>query len=401
VSVRKREWVTSLGEERQAWVVDYADAGGVRRLKTFARKKEADAWEDATKVAVRDGTHVAASASVTVAEAGRLWIKTAEAAELERATIEQYLQHLRLHIVGDGASKEDQQRHRGLFIGHLKLSEVNPPTIRAYEDRLREAGRSKTLTRYVVRSLGTLFADAQERGLIGRNPVRELRVRRRRRRKGQQDRPNGKPQVGIDIPTPGEVRQVLAAASGRWRPLLLVATFAGLRSSELRGLRWSDVDLGLGEIHVRQRADRYNQIGSPKSDAGERTIPVGAGVVRELREWKLKCPKGELGLVFPNGSGKVESHPNIIQRGLIPIMIAAGVTKDGEAKYTGLHALRHFFASLCINREKDGGLGLTPKIVQERMGHATLALTLDRYSHLFPRGDDSAELAAAESRLLG
>jgi integrase len=65
-----------------------------------------------------------------------------------------------------------------------------------------------------------------------------------------------------------------------------------------------------------------------------------------------------------------------------------------------MHALRHFFASWCINRKEDGGLGLTPKIVQERMGHSTIALTMDRYSHLFPKADDSDELAAAEEAFL-
>ena len=71
---------------------------------------------------------------------------------------------------------------------------------------------------------------------------------------------------------------------GRWRPLLLTAIFTGLRASELRGLRWSDVDLKRGELHVRQRADRYGEIGRPKSEAGERTVPLPPMVVTALRE---------------------------------------------------------------------------------------------------------------------
>ena len=72
-----------------------------------------------------------------------------------------------------------------------------------------------------------------------------------------------------------------------------------------------------------------------------------------------------------------------------------------EAKYKGLHALRHFYASWCINRTADGGLGLPLKVVQERMGHSSVTLTADVYGHLFPRGDDADELAAAERSLLG
>jgi integrase len=68
-----------------------------------------------------------------------------------------------------------------------------------------------------------------------------------------------------------------------------------------------------------------------------------------------------------------------------------------EAKYTGLHALRHFYASWCINRKADGGLELSPKIVQERMGHSSITVTMDVYGHLFPRGDDSGAGAGREA----
>jgi integrase len=76
------------------------------------------------------------------------------------------------------------------------------------------------------------------------------------------------------------------------------------------------------------------------------------------------------------------------------------VTADGKAKYTGMHALRHFYASWCINRTEDGGLGLPPKNVQERLGHASITITLDRYGHVF-KGDDPGELDEAAQALLG
>jgi integrase len=86
---------------------------------------------------------------------------------------------------------------------------------------------------------------------------------------------------------------------------------------------------------------------------------------------------------------------------LAPVMIAAGVAdKHGSPKY-GLHAFRHFFASWCINRRADGGRELPAKVVQGLLGHSSIVMTLDRYGHLFPRGDDRAELAAATNALLG
>src|SRR5260370_42528228 len=112
---------------------------------------------------------------------------------------------------------------------------------------------------------------------------------------------------------------------GRWRRLILTALFTRVRASELRGLRWLDVDFGKAEIHVQQRADRYNKIDAPKSEAGDRTVPLPPPVLSALREWKLACPKGGLGLVFPNGAGKVETLVNMISRGLGPAQIPAGV----------------------------------------------------------------------------
>jgi integrase len=106
-------------------------------------------------------------------------------------------------------------------------------------------------------------------------------------------------------------------------------------------------------------------------------------------------------LAFANSVGRVESWKRIVNGGLYPAEIAAGlVNADGKPKY-GLHSLRHFFASWCINRKADGGLELPLKVVQERLGHASVTMTADTYGHLFPRQDDGSELAAAEKLLHG
>jgi integrase len=76
------------------------------------------------------------------------------------------------------------------------------------------------------------------------------------------------------------------------------------------------------------------------------------------------------------------------------------VDVTGAAKYTGMHALRHFFASWCINRKVDGGLELPLKVVQGRIGHSSIEMTANVYSHLFPATDTGAEMAAAEASFL-
>ena len=65
---------------------------------------------------------------------------------------------------------------------------------------------------------------------------------------------------GPDIPTPDEIRKIIHATTGKRRPLLLTAIFTGLRGSELRGLRWQDVDLNKGELHVRQRVRSFSRL---------------------------------------------------------------------------------------------------------------------------------------------
>ena len=385
MSVRKRKWTTKNGEQREARPVDDVDQMGRRIQKAFATKGEAKDFAASSRIEVREGTHVPDSASVTVKEVGELWLASTEAAQLGRSTLDQYRQHLRLHIEP--------------FIGRTKLSHLNVPTVRGFEDKLRESGRPPTMAKYVLRSLGALLADAQERGLIVRNPVRELRARRRG--KDREERRGGKLKVGVDIPTPDEIKHIIQTADDKWRPLLLTAIFTGLRASELRGLRWSDVDLDKdnSKLHVRQRADRFNHIGPPKTAAGERTVPLPPMVANTLREWKLRCPKkdGKLWLVFPNGKGNVEWHTNLVLRCLQPTLVKAGVVNAvGEAKYTGLHALRHFYASWCAS------IGLTMKAVQARMGHSNIAVTMDTYTHIFPdASDDSKKLAEAERALLG
>jgi integrase len=424
MAIRQRTWVTNRGKQKSAWVVDYFDAKGKRRLKTFKTKREADDWRSEARVELKQGTHVADRDSITVAEAGKLWLATCEANELEAGTLQTYRQHLDLHIAP--------------LIGTKRLNEMTVPALRAFQDGLRGKGNSKAMVDKTVTYLGGLIADAMERGLAVRNPVRE-----RKRRSKPADRHVERLEVGVHIPTPAEIRAILHTARGYRRALFITAAMAGLRASELRGLTWADVDFAKAAITVRQRADKWNSIGSPKAASSRRTIPVPALVINALREWKLACPRRDTGkkgaagnpitelhYVFPNGKGHVELLPNIRRRHWHPLQVEAGVSvpavdakgtpvmavdKQGKplldavgqpvpvmaAKYTGLHALRHFFCSWCAARREDGGLGLPLKTVQARMGHSTLAMTADRYGHLFPSQDDAEVLAAGERALMG
>jgi integrase len=372
--VRKRTWTTKDGKERTAWLVDYRDQAGKRRFQTYERKKDAEAALVDVQGEVKRGIHTPARASITVAEAAQLWLDKGRLDELERSTLEQYEGHARIHIKP--------------ALGALKLAKLSTPVVEAFRDELLKKC-SRPLAGKVLTSLKGIIGEAQRRGLVAQNVAQPVRVDVKKRDKRKLD-------VGRDVPTKAEVNALIGAAQGRWRPFFVTAIFTGMRASELRGLRWSDVDFDERVVHVRQRANLWGDIGEPKSHAGQREIPMSQIVTNALREWRLACPKGELDLVFPNGGGNVEDHANIANRGWYPLQVAAGIVgPDGKPKY-GLHALRHFFASWAIERD------FSPKRLQALLGHSSITMTFDTYGHLFPSlEDDHAKFAAGEAAVLG
>jgi integrase len=369
-TIRKR----TLPSGKTVWLAGYVDGGGKRRFRQFPTKKEADGFLTRARSEVASGVHVPESQSVTVGQAADDWLKSAEEAELERSTLVHYRAHVNEHI-------------RPL-IGGLKVSQVTTPRVYAFADELKAQGRSQETIRRAVQSLGRVFRYAKGRGLAGQNPVADVKLRRSKRDTGR-----------VEIPSREDLRAILAAAEGRWRPLIITAMFTGLRISELRGLRWSDVDLKRRLLTVTQRADAWSKIGPPKSESGTRDVPLSPMVLNTLREWRLACPKGELDLVFPSGAGQVEYHANILSRGWYPTQVAAGVVamKDGKPKARyNFHALRHAAASMFIESR------MTPKRVQTIMGHSSITVTFDIYGHLFE--DDEADQAAMrtiEERIFG
>src|SRR5262249_1850848 len=247
--------------------------------------------------------------------------------------------------------------------------------------------RSLAMRRKVLTNLKTMLAFAQGRGLVAQNVARGVRIK-----DDSREAARGPLRAGVDFPTMAELNILMERSEGRRRPLIITAIFTGMRLSELRGLRWSDVDLDAGQIHVRQRADQWLQIGSTKSKAGMRDIPLAPIVVNTLRQWRLVCPKGELDLVFPNTIGHIDSVQGIHARFWVPLQVKCGLTADtGKTRYS-FHMLRHAAASLFIKY-----FGWSPKRLQAVMGHASISMTFDRYGHLFESAEsDRADMEKIE-----
>lgn len=392
MSVRKRKWTTSKGEAREAWIVDYVDQAGDRHIETFDRKKEADEHWATVKVDVRKGIHVAPSKSPTVAEAADIWLAEVRARDVEPTTIKRYEQHVNLHIVP--------------LIGRTKLAALNPDRCKSFRDQLLEK-LSRPLARKVLTSFKSLLKVSRHSHVADGVSITKGRSEKRRI------------VAGVDFPTPAEITRLLTPIKDnpKGRALLIILAFTGLRASEIRGLRWADIDFKANELHVRQRVDEYNTVGAPKSDSSVRTIPLDPHVMGPaLKEWKLKCPPSEGDFVFPTKTGKPQDYNSLVDWTLNPMMLAAKITepvkdsrgepkhdKDGKRlvkpKYTP-HAFRHFFASWCINPKARGGRELPPKQVQYLLGHSNISITFDIYGHLFPSESSREELSAAVRQLL-
>lgn len=371
-SIRKRKW----GDGREAWVVDYRDQTGKRVIKSFATKKEAEAWKVNALHEVQSGIHTRASASKTIAEVFHLWLAQCEADGLEFGTIRQRRQHLRVHI---------ESR-----LGHVRLSDLTAPMLYDFDDKLREAGRSIAMRRKILASIKMMLTFAQGRGLVAQNVALAVRIKTDTRETSQ-----GPLRASVDFPSMAELNALIENASARRRPFIVAAIFTGMRLSELRGLKWSDVDLDAGVIHVRQRADRWGKIGPTKSKAGKRDIPLAPIVVNTLRQWRLDCPKGSLDLVFPNGKGNIERMSSIHTFAWYPLQIKCGLVDETGAHRYGFHMLRHAAASLFIQY-----LRWTPKRLQTVMGHSSINMTFDLYGHLFENIEaDRADMAKIEAAI--
>src|SRR5262249_37632344 len=140
MSVRKREWVTSKGETRQAFIADYVDREGNRHIKTFAKQSEAKAYSETVGVDIRAG--IPSNSKLTVAEAAEAWIKRVEAEGAERSTVRQYRQHINLHIAP--------------LIGRAKLSELTPARVEQFRDKLL-AKLTRALARKVLTSFKSIL----------------------------------------------------------------------------------------------------------------------------------------------------------------------------------------------------------------------------------------------------
>lgn len=279
------------------------------------------------------------------------------------------------------------------------LHELVPTDVVQFRTWLLEQ-RSRDLARRTLSSFHSVLIEMMRQGCMKDDPAAGITIR--------SDGRYEEDAAEVDIPTDAEIRDLLAAADtlaarnkqfkkawAKYKPMIFLAVFTGMRPSEYRGLAWSNVEKD--RIHVRQRADKSGRVGPVKSRAGRRTIFIPASLSELLSEWKKVCPSSAHGLVFPTTTGKPIPLNNFTRRAWEPLLKAAGIVDRHKVKGEQIetpryspYALRHYFASKLIEKGKD------LKFIQTCMGHADIQLTLNVYGHLLKDKDTEHQRTAEE-----
>jgi integrase len=257
-------------------------------------------------------------------------------------------------------------------LGGLRLSALSATEIQAAYGALLDRGLSRRSVEQAHSVLHRALKQAVGWGLLVRNPTDSVTVPRPDRRE-------------MRTLTEEQVQALFAkTVRDRWHALWVVLVTAGLRLGEATGLRWDDVKLDAGTLSVQRSLQWQKGAGlvfvEPKTKRSRRTVHLAPGAVAALREHRrLQAAErlafdGEWGhptLVFPNAVGRPVDPARITDQ-------LGRSLKAAEVPRVRVHDLRHTCATLLLQRN------VHPKLVQEMLGHSTIAITLDLYSHVIP-----------------
>jgi integrase len=315
---------------------------GQRRRKSVYGKTKSEVQQKikALLAEQEQGVNLAAPRQ-TMAQFLAYWLENHVARNAKPKTYRSYEQVVRLYLVP--------------HIGHVQLDKLTPGHVQRMVNDLGDTDLAPRTVRYTLTVLGTALTVAVKQGIIGRNVARLV------------DAPSV-PRFEGQALTPDQAETLLAQVEGhRLAALYHVAVFRGLRQGELLSLRWSDVDLKAGTLRV---ADS-------KTDAGRRTIPLGAALVQRLEDhWRWQQEERRIqgvnwrehSLVFPSSVGTPIGARNLV-RHFKDTLAAAGLP---DVRF---HDLRHTCATLLAAQ------GTPPAVAMRILGHSQIAVTMEIYTH--------------------
>jgi integrase len=346
------------------WVGQYTDKQGKTRYVYGKTQKEVRI--KLTKVlADRDSGLIFDACNLALGQYLDRWLEDSVRHSVKPTTYESYSQLVRNHITP--------------ALGGKKLKDLTPDHVRRFRSFELEKGLSTRTAQYLLFLLRKALQQAVEDGLLPRNVAQGVKVKQT-----QKDE--------VQYLTREEAKALLSAARGdRLEALYVLAINTGLRQGELLGLKWEDIDLDAGTLSVRRTLSRTKdgpRFTEPKTAKSRRSVKLTAPAVKGLKHHRAaqdeeRARLGSLweenGLVFRSTTSTPLRRYNLVPRSFKPLLERAGLSRTVR-----FHDLRHTAASLLFSK------GVHPKVVQEMLGHSTITITLDTYSHVLPDMQDRA-----------
>ncbi len=342
------------------------------------KKKDAQDYLSKTLAAISTGMFVEPS-PLTLGEFLDKWLEAAARPRVSQRTADGYAGLL--------------ERYIRTPLGSNKLDGIKALDIQRVYGEMQGRGLSARVVRHTHSALHNALKQAVKWGMIARNPsdlVELPKVPHKERR----------------VMSPEEAIKFLEAARGMTHGLVFeFALLSGMRPEEYLALQWKDLDFERGTVQVRRALVRHKKKWSfeePKTKKSRRTITLPAQLLKQLAAHKRKQNECRLkiggewqshDLMFCTEFGTPHSIPNLTYRYYRPILKKAGLlSENSNETRIRLYDLRHTCATLLLIADEN------PKVVSERLGHSTIVLTLDTYSHVLPTMQEKA--SAKLERLL-
>lgn len=351
------------------WEVDhyFFDTEGRRRrkLRTFAKHKDAVAYEKEALAQVQKGEFVAPS-KVTVEERARDWLQTRFAnGNYERSTRIERENHVHRYIVP--------------AFGAMPIQNLNVQRIEKQATEWNQRVDAMVVNR-ALRTLTDIMGEAKRHGIIKDNPAAEAKRLKEETKAVTSDQ----------VFTRDELRAVIEATEpeSRERIMVMLPALTGCRVGELLAATWEALDLKAAKFDIRLTmadSDRGEEMTfkEPKTQNSRRTVPLAKELIRELRLWRMKCPPSERGLVIVSDRGKP------VNRRVVSVLVKRIIGDLGIKKDLTPHSLRHTFASLLLADR----VPITE--VSHLLGHKNSAITLKTYAHFMGEETDSVHNLSA------
>ena len=341
-------------EKKGLWVAKVTLPDGSRKVKYSKTQKVVREWLVASQNAIRQGSFVKDDGLI-LSEYLTRYMEDVGKHNLRPKTIEVYSYLIRLHIIPS--------------IGHLRLVHLRPDHLQTLYSQKLESGLSKRTVQFIHSILHKTLDQAMKWGLVPRN-VSDL---------VEAPSPKRRPPTIFDS---NQVNTFLnSVKEHRYYPIYVLAIYCGFREGEVLGIHFEDIDLEKGMINVRHAVQALKGgivITEPKTESSRRSVTVPEFALDVLKK-HLEQLENNQGLIFSTSTGKPISPRNLI-RHFKKALATAGLP---EIRF---HDLRHTSATLLLSA------GVHPKVVQERLGHSQISLTLDTYSHVLPTlQEDAAE----------